>query len=50
MSRFHWWLWDWREGLNEGLTTTRTILDLMDERKDLTFMRGEADPEEGGDA
>src|SRR4051794_30353646 len=25
------WLWDWREGLNEGLITCRTILDLMDE-------------------
>lgn len=36
------WLWDWREGLNEGLNTTRTILDLMDEYPELTFMRGEA--------
>ena len=36
------WLWDWREGLNEGLITTRTVLDLMDEFPDLTFMRGEA--------
>lgn len=36
------WLWDWREGLNEGIVTTRTILDLMDEDPDLTFMRGEA--------
>src|SRR5512144_988924 len=36
------WLWDWREGLNEGLITCRTILDLMDEDRDLTFMRGES--------
>ena len=36
------WLWDWREGLNEGLITTRTILDLMDEFDELTFVRGEA--------
>src|SRR5688572_12082654 len=36
------WLWDWREGLNEGIITCRTILDLMDENDDLTFIRGEA--------
>jgi len=36
------WLWDWREGLNEGIITTRTVLDLMDEFPALTFMRGEA--------
>jgi alpha-mannosidase len=36
------WLWDWREGLNEGITTVRTVLDLMDERPDFTFIRGEA--------
>ncbi len=36
------WLWDWREGLTEGITTVRTVLDLMDERPELTFMRGEA--------
>jgi len=36
------WLWDWREGLNEGLITCRTILDLMDEDPELTFCRGEA--------
>ncbi len=35
------WLWDWREGLNEGVITCRTILDLMDENKKLTFIRGE---------
>ena len=36
------WLWDWREGLTEGITTIRTILDLMDEFEDLTFIRGES--------
>src|SRR5688572_21557150 len=36
------WLWDWREGLNEGIITCRTILDLMDEHPDLTFIRGES--------
>ncbi|MEI6337551.1 MAG: glycoside hydrolase family 38 C-terminal domain-containing protein [Verrucomicrobiota bacterium] len=36
------WLWDRREGLNEGITTVRTILDLMDEFEDMTFIRGEA--------
>lgn len=36
------WLWDWREGLNEGLITCRTILDLMDADPDLTFIRGES--------
>ena len=36
------WLWDWREGLGEGLTTVRTILDLMEEFPELTFFRGEA--------
>src|SRR5688500_16747778 len=35
------WLWDWREGLNEGLITCRTVLDLMDADKQLTFIRGE---------
>ncbi len=36
------WMWDWREGMNEGIITHRTILDLMDEDGELTFMRGEA--------
>jgi alpha-mannosidase len=36
------WLWDWREGLNEGLITVRTILNLMEEFPELTFMRGES--------
>lgn len=36
------WIWDWREGMNEGITTTRAILDLMDADGELTFIRGEA--------
>jgi alpha-mannosidase len=36
------WLWDWREGCTEMIATTRTVLDLMDEFPDLTFVRGEA--------
>ena len=36
------WLWDWREGMTEAITTSRTILDLMDERPELTFVRGES--------
>ncbi len=36
------WLWDYREGLNHGLITCRTILDLMDQNPELTFNRGEA--------
>ncbi len=36
------WLWDWREGLGEGQTTVRTILDLMEEFPELTFFRGES--------
>src|ERR1700733_10778306 len=36
------WLWDWREGLNEAWNTCKTILDLMDEYPDLTFIRGES--------
>jgi len=36
------WLWDWREGMNEGIQTCRTILDLMDEIPELTFIRGES--------
>ena len=30
------WLWDWREGLNEALTTVRTVLNLMEEDPELT--------------
>jgi alpha-mannosidase len=36
------WLWDWQEGLNEGIITTRAVLDLMDEFEELTFVRGES--------
>ncbi len=36
------WLWDWREGLHEGIATCRAVLDLMDEFPELTFIRGEA--------
>lgn len=36
------WLWDWREGLTEGITTCRAVLDLLDEDPELTFIRGEA--------
>lgn len=36
------WLWDWREGLNEAAVTCRTIVRLMDEFPELTYIRGEA--------
>ena len=36
------WLWDWREGLNQGISTCRAVLNLMDEYPELTFIRGEA--------
>lgn len=36
------WLWDWREGLNEGILTVRTMLDLMDEDPEMTYIRGES--------
>ncbi len=36
------WLWDWREGFNEAISTVRTVLDLMDEDKRLTYVRGES--------
>ena len=36
------WLWDRREGLNEGITTVRTMLDLIEEFPEMTFIRGEA--------
>jgi alpha-mannosidase len=35
------WLWDWREGLNEALITCRTLLRLMEEFPQLTYIRGE---------
>lgn len=36
------WQWDWREGLNEGIITIRTMLALMDEIPALTYVRGES--------
>ena len=36
------WLWDWREGMVEGVATSRAILDIMDRDPALTFIRGEA--------
>jgi len=36
------WLWDWREGFEEGISTCRAVLDLMDEDTEVTFTRGEA--------
>lgn len=35
------WLWDWREGLNETVNTTTTMLALLDEFPELTVIRGE---------
>lgn len=35
------WLWDWREGLTEGIATCQSILRLMDEFPELTYIRGE---------
>ena len=36
------WLWDWREGFNEAINTTRAVLALMDEFPELTVVRGES--------
>ncbi|MCC6424943.1 MAG: alpha-mannosidase [Phycisphaerales bacterium] len=36
------WLWNWQEGLTEGLVTCRTVLDMMDEFPQMTFIRGES--------
>jgi len=35
------WLWTWSEGLNEALSTVTTVLALMRERRELTYIRGE---------
>lgn len=35
------WLWNWQEGLNEALSTVNTVLALMREHRDLTYIRGE---------
>ncbi len=36
------WLWDWREGHEEAISTCRSVLDLMDEDREVNFSRGEA--------
>lgn len=36
------WLWNWREGVAEAISTCRSIVTLMRENPDLTFIRGEA--------
>src|SRR5688572_416764 len=36
------WLWDWREGLNEGISTCRAMVDLLREFPAARFIRGEA--------
>ncbi len=36
------WMWDWSEGLSEGVRTCRSILNLLDEYDELTFLRGES--------
>lgn len=36
------WLWDWREGMNEGVATCRAMADLLEEFPDFRFIRGEA--------
>ncbi len=36
------WLWDWREGMNEGIATCRAMVNLLREFPDFCFIRGEA--------
>lgn len=36
------WLWNWQEGLNEALSTVTSVLALMREHRDLTYIRGES--------
>lgn len=36
------WLWDWREGMNEGIATCRAMVDLLEEFPEFRFIRGEA--------
>lgn len=36
------WLWDWREGMTEALTTIRTMVALMEDYPELTYIRGES--------
>ena len=35
------WLWDWREGLNEGIVTCRTMVELMEEDRQMVFSRAD---------
>lgn len=36
------WLWDWREGMNEGIATCRAMVALLREFPAARFIRGEA--------
>jgi alpha-mannosidase len=36
------WLWDWREGMNEGIATCRAMVGLLKEFPEFRFIRGEA--------
>ncbi|WP_081722334.1 alpha-mannosidase [Geminisphaera colitermitum] len=36
------WLWDWREGMNEGIATCRAISAMLREFPEFRFIRGEA--------
>lgn len=36
------WLWDWREGLNEGIATCSAMVTLLREFPEFRFIRGEA--------
>jgi len=36
------WLWDWREGMNEGIATCRAMVRLLQEFPEFRFIRGEA--------
>ncbi|MDR1280638.1 MAG: glycoside hydrolase family 38 [Opitutaceae bacterium] len=36
------WLWDWREGMNEGIATCRAMSAMLREFPDFRFIRGEA--------
>lgn len=36
------WMWDWREGLNEGIATCQAVVELMEANHDVTFTRNES--------
>ncbi|EIP98696.1 alpha-mannosidase [Opitutaceae bacterium TAV1] len=36
------WLWDWREGMNEGIATCRAMSAMLREFPEFRFIRGEA--------